>query len=174
MNRRAQVTRRSRPRGGILFEVMVSIALFAGAGAFALGATRAVFSRLDRLQRDQTALDLARSKLASLEAGLTNLAELREGGIGGLGSIEDLGLDEMSLSIDSPTMWIIEIETERTEFRGLTLVEITVREEHTGPGAEDDATLAGATIRQLVRLRGEDAEEYEEDEMLRDLPGANP
>jgi hypothetical protein len=153
---------------------MLSIALFAGAGAFALGATRGVFARLDRIQREHMALDLARSKLAALEAGLTNLAELREGEIGGIGSIEDLGLDEdASIDANAP-IWIIDIVTERSEFRGLTLVELTVREEPLGFATTDDDDLVSATIRQLVRLRGEDAEEYEMDELLQDLPGAGP
>src|SRR5262245_36044128 len=64
-------------RGGVLFEVMLSVALFAGAAAFTLAATRSVSITLERSQKQQQAVDLARTRLAELEAGLITLGDLR-------------------------------------------------------------------------------------------------
>ena len=61
------MTRRAPSRGGILLEVLLSLALFVGAAAFALGATRGVIGSLDRARREALAVDLARAKLAELD-----------------------------------------------------------------------------------------------------------
>ena len=65
-------------------------------------------------------------------------------------------------------VWTVDLTTERTEFTGLVLVELTVREESDAHAADEEPV--SVTLRQLMRLRDADAEEYELDEMLRDLP----
>jgi hypothetical protein len=152
-----------RRRGGVLLEVLVSIALFIGAGAFALAAMRTTFDNIDRARRDQAAIDLARSKMAELEAGLVSLADLRGGPITDVGSVPVI--DDRIGSID----WVAEVRTRRTEYRDLTLVELTVRE----GGAVDDPRAARFTLRQLLKLRDFDPEDYEEDDLLRGLPRTN-
>ncbi len=158
--------RRSR-RGGVLFEVLLSIALFVGGGSFALSAMRTVFDVIDRSRREQFAVDLARSKMAELEAGLVNLRDLRDHEwIGDVGSLEaDTDFDESSTG----PVWNIDIDTTRTEFDGLNLVEITVREVNVDRFA-DDAGMVSYTLRQLMPLREEDVEAYQQDELIQDLP----
>jgi len=149
-------------RGGILLEVMVSMAIFIAAAAFVLSATRNVFSGLERSMRDQQAVDLARSKMAELDAELVSIMDLRDGVIRSVGSIE--AYRDEDGPVDSRPAWIIEVSTERSEHANLTLVELTVREDRVGEDA------ARYTLRQLIRLREEDAEAYEEDDLLEGLP----
>ena len=158
------MSRRTRTlRGGVLFEVLLSIALFVGAAAFAFSATRNVFSGLDRTYREQQAADLARSKLAELEAGLIGLGDLRGEPIRSVGSIESYVDDEWRDGAAAPR-WIVEADTQRTEHTGLTLVEITVSE------TTDSDQAVAYTLRTLMRLRDTRDEEYEEDDLLDDLP----
>ena len=154
-------------RGGILLEVLLSLALFVGAATLALGASRSVLGAIDRSTRRALAADLARSKLAELELGLTTIAELRESaeGIDRVGSLEQFGDPGAGGASD---VWIIDVVTTPSEYTGLTLVELTVSEEDAAGAASGGG--ARHTLRQLVRLRGEDADDYEIDDMLRDLP----
>ena len=81
--------------------------------------TRSLFSALDRVQREQRALDLARSKLAELEAGLITITDLRGTWSGAVGSHEP-AVDLEPLR--SGTSWTIEAQTIRTEHPGLSLI----------------------------------------------------
>jgi hypothetical protein len=138
----AMLRSRSRPRGGVLFEVMLAVALFGGAAAFTLGAVRSVFNTLDRTRRQHEAVDLARTKLVELEAGFISLAELRD---------------------FSTETWALELKTSRTEFPGLTLVELIVRE-----AGSDSATASDQvsyTLRQLMAFRKGEGPEFEQDEL---------
>ena len=108
--------------------------------------------------------------MAELELGMTTIAELRESreGIDRVGSLEHFGEPGPGGATD---VWVIDVVTTPSEFTGLTLVELTVMEE----GADADASLgARHTLRQLVRLRGEEADAYEVDDMLRGLPQPSP
>src|SRR5512145_1515697 len=133
--RRAILLVNGRRRGGILFEVMLAVALFGGAAAFTLGAVRSVLTTLDRTRRQQEAVDLARTKLAELEAGFISLAEL---------------------SADSIEGWALESKSNRSEFANLTLVELTVREQ--APHGQAPEQAVSFTLRQLVALRPDEAD----------------
>jgi hypothetical protein len=149
---------RRRPacvRGGVLLEVMLALALFTGAALYTLRALSTVHEGLDRASRMQQAADIAASKLAELEAGLINTADLRET-MRSIGSIE---LEERWAD-----RWLVELRTQRTEHAGLSLVEITVRETAGG------GSPASFTLRQLLRLREGETDEYEQDDLLRGLP----
>ena len=65
---------------------------------------------------------------------------------------------------------IIDIDTEPTEFTGLTLVELTVSEDREDLFGDEETTIISFTLRQFVSLRDEETEEYELDELMRDLP----
>ncbi|MHC4948892.1 MAG: hypothetical protein ACYTG1_11615 [Planctomycetota bacterium] len=140
--------RRPRPRrGGLLLEVLVSIALFAGAAAFVLAAMRSALDGIDRAERRREALDLARSTIAELEAGLVSLGDLREGIAPGTD-------DALGPDLALPSRWRIDARTEPSPWRGLTLLELEVFEE-TGEiridlGEDESPTVV---LRQLVRLR---------------------
>lgn len=151
--------RNQRRLGAVLFEVLLSIALFVGAAAFAMGTSRAMIGNLDRAHREQQAVDVARSKMAELRAGLISIADLQGERIVGVGS-----LDHFNEQQAGEQQWTIEIDTSRTEHPGLNLVELTVTELSTRPDA------ASYTLRQLVRLRDVDDDEmYQHDELLEGL-----
>ncbi len=71
------IPKRPKRRGALLLEVLLSIALLAGASAFALGAARSVFDALDRAKRQQEALDIARSKMGRPVQGFTSILRAR-------------------------------------------------------------------------------------------------
>ena len=154
-------------RGALLLEVLLSIALFAGASAFALGAARSVFDALDRAQRQQEAVDIAMSKMAELEAALITVRDLRSEWMGQIGTYEPHLDFDVS---DSSLRWEIDVQTYPSEFAGLNLVELTVTEV-TGPTSDDgDFAAMSFTLRQLMPPREADVEAYQEDELLEGLP----
>jgi type IV secretory pathway TrbL component len=153
--------RRRKIRGGILFEVLLSVALFVGAAAFALGCVKSVFSALQRARREQEAVDLARSKMAELEAGLITLADLRGQPIDAVGSMSSSAMSAGG-SIGAHPRWIADIKTHRSEFTGLSLVELTVRESDQSGGG--DSEVMSFTLRQLMPLGRGDAEESATDD----------
>ena len=104
-----------RPRGAILLEVLLAIGLFVGAAAFCLGVTKSLFSALDRADRRRLAIDLARSKLAELDAGLISVQDLRGEWSGGVGSRQDDV--ELEVAASGPS-WEIDTVTTRTEYVG--------------------------------------------------------
>lgn len=158
-------------RGSILLEVLLSIALFVGAGAYCLASTRSVLDALDRTQREARALDLARSKLAELQAGLTSITQLEAPWSGEVGSYQPDALEQ--LDIDLP--WTIDVESAATEFGDLSLVTMTVAE-----NAGEGAAPISVTLRALVLLRDVEPQDVEADDLLDDLPppeveeGASP
>lgn len=155
----------------MLFEIMLSIALFVGAGTFCLAVTRSLFGALYRVQREQQALDLARSKLAELDAGLIGIQDLRGEWSGAVGSYEpsaDLAPDAAG------RIWTFEMETTRSEHPGLSLVELTVTEQSAELAGAGSAGGLSVTIRQLLPLRELEPEAYEPDELLEGLPEAEP
>lgn len=155
-------------RGAMLFEIMLSVALFVGAGSICLGVTRSLFSALDRVQREQRGLDLARSKLAELEAGLITITDLRGTWSGTVGSHEPaVDLDPLHRG----SKWTIEAQTIRTEHPGLSLIELTVSEDAETPGGPGGLSI---TLRQLVALRDLEPEAYEADDLLEGLPESEP
>lgn len=167
MPRRTVAHHGARTRGGVLFEVMLAVALFVGAAAFTLASVRSVTRTLERTRLQQEAVDLARSRLAELEAGLTTLGGLRgetDGGDDSLASDDDIAAS------NAPQRWRLEVSTARSEFGNLTLVELTVIE-NLAPEAEDAGeSPMRYTLRQLVALREDAGEPFEQDEMMQGLP----
>ncbi len=158
-------------RGALLLEVLLSIALFAGASAFALGAVRSVFDALDRAKRQQEAVDIATSKMAELEAALITVRDLRSEWMGQIGTYEpDL---EFDASNDS-RYWEIDVQTYASEFAGLNLVELTVTEVTDAMNGDSNFVPMSFTLRQLMPPREADVEAYREDELLEGLPEIEP
>ena len=158
-------------RGALLLEVLLSIALFAGASAFALGAARSVFDALDRAKRQQQAVDIATSKMAELEAALINVRDLRSEWMGEIGTYEpDL---EFNASNDS-RYWEIDVQTYPSEFAGLNLVELTVTEATDAMNDDGSVVPMSFTLRQLMPPREADVEAYREDELIEGLPEIEP
>jgi hypothetical protein len=130
-----------------------------------------LFGALERVDRRQRAIDLARSKLAELEAGHVTLGELRGEWSGAVGS--RLEYDDLEPEPRGP-IWNLEVETSRAPFRGLSLVELTVSEITDDAGPDGDQDAVSFTLRQLMALRELDAEAYETDELLEGLPEVEP
>jgi len=164
---------RQRSRsGGILFEVLLSIAVFAAGASFVLAAARGTLDAQHRSLREQQASDLAATLMAELRMGTLSLTELREGLPRDLGSIEGFR-ERIDQRVASGGMsWSVDINTQRSEFPGLTLVELTVAATGESERRVDESgtEMARFTLRELVRLRGEDAEEFQQDELLEGLP----
>jgi hypothetical protein len=154
-------------------EVILAMALFIGAGAFALGASKQALATLDRNRRTLAALDLARSKLAELEAGLISLEELRTGDVDEVGTVSLQ--DENEADSTGPlSQWTFDIKTQRSEFRGLTLVQLTVSERtDSGDVAPVNESPISVSLRQLMPLRDPDAADYEVDDLIEGLPQEN-
>ena len=151
-------------RGSVLFEVLLSIALFAGAAMFTIRSVTQGINDLDFRIREAHALDLARTAIAQLEAGLISLADLREGDPDVLldsASVFDEGFDEVR--------WAMTAETQPTEYEGLTLLTISVFEESEDAFGFDeaiDSKVVSATLRQLGRLSPLEAQAFEDDELI--------
>jgi hypothetical protein len=152
------------PRGAMLLEVTLSIALFVGAASFCIAVTRSLFASLDQAGRRHFAADIARSKLAELEAGLTSIQDLRGPWGGNVGSRDASDLQERAAP-----RWQLDVRTSPSQFRGLSLVELTVSEL---PEAAPDPVEF--TLRQLIALREQDAEAYEADELSEGRPDDAP
>jgi type II secretory pathway pseudopilin PulG len=143
-------------RGGILLEILLAVAIFAGAGVFALASVKSVFAALDRARREQALVDLARTRMAELEAGFINLSDVRgETPLAAGDRLTPGGANEQindhARGESSP--WSIDVRTSRTEFSGLSLVELTVTERSLA--MPDRLSF---TLRQLMPLREEGRE----------------
>ena len=133
-------------RGMILLEVLVSLGLFAVAAALILASLRDVTRGLDRDERIAQAADLARSRMSELEAGLVAIGDLRSGS----GAAGEAGKEPVW------TRFGVEAQAVRSEFPGISLVEIAVFD------SEDAGRTRLFTLRQLIGLsawRGSGAEE---------------
>ena len=165
-----------RPRrGAMMIELIVSVALFVGAAAFTLKATSGVLTALHRADREQEAIDLARTKLAELEAGIIGINDLRDGEITRAGSVDDLAGDEGPAP--GRLVWRCEVSTQRSDFPGLSLVTLTVTESPSWGQADRGANAPEAvrfTLRELVALRAPLEETFEEDDLVQDLPEPDP
>jgi hypothetical protein len=107
-------------------------------------------------------LDLARSAIAKMEAGLKSAEELRGPAPVWSQYEAEPGAAAFEDELPEPSGWELEIQTEPSQFPGLTLVEVTAvrRDEATGESG------FGTTLRQLVRLRArEDDTIGEQDEI---------
>lgn len=161
-------------RGGILLETVLALALFAGGAIFVLQSVRDGIAALDRSRNRQEAVDLARSAIARLEAGLINLEDLRQGQlVEGSGDWFDDGAFGESNGGDISTRYVIEALTSRSPYPGLTLVEVRISAAEAGDGSRPGPLLC--TLRQLVRLRqGAEDDGFLPDEIMEDLPDAAP
>jgi hypothetical protein len=126
-----------RARGGILLELLVSIAIFAAGAALTLTALQSALDGVRRAELRARAEDLAASRLAELDAGLVSIGDLRDSGDGDGG---DARLDDDALSVT------IEILPAPGAARGsaLSLARATVRAQSDVAAGSDGAVLAVA------------------------------
>lgn len=126
-------------RGILLLEAMLAITIFVGAATAILVLVDGSLSGLERERMATQACDLARSAMARIEAGIDS-AQTLSGPVRG-----DSGL------APGRGTWELKIETEPSQFAGLTRVTI-VATKHADK--DEEATLASYTLEQLVRLSG--------------------
>jgi len=149
--------RNERSRGSILLEVVVSIAMFVAVGITILGVMGQGEAALRAARNSQRAMDLARSAMAAIEAGLAtpqNVSTLVKSPAGvaawlALDTEENMelgdGLDEGSMEL--------EVEVEPTADTGLSLMTVRVGLKQRGGVSGPDAVV----LRQLVRVVAWDA-----------------
>ncbi len=147
--------------GWLLLEMMIALAIFVGIAFVVLGSLGQGVASAQRTRDRARAVDLARSTMAKLEAGLGTPANLSgpvpawapddeptdDASVGaGVGPAQSVGFDE---SPRQPTLWEVEIDTLPSDFDGLTHVTVTVVK-HDVP--ESDIAVVSYTLHQLVRL----------------------
>jgi hypothetical protein len=127
-----------RARGGILLELLVSIAIFAAGAALTLTALQSALDGVRRAELRARAEDLAASRLAELDAGLVSIGDLRDSGDGD--GDDAARLDDDALSVT------IEILPAPGAARGsaLSLARATVRAQSDVAAGSDGAVLAVA------------------------------
>lgn len=138
-------TQRGRARRGVmLMEVMLALALVVVVGLTVLSSVSQSTDALGASREKQVAVDLARSAMAKLEAGIETTTTLS-------GPVkawtEDMNLAEVSDDGDD-TGWELVVESEPSGFDGLTYVTVTARRAALDGGVPGP----GFTLRQLVRL----------------------
>jgi hypothetical protein len=154
----------------LLLEVVTAVAVFVGAGMAILSLVSGSVSSLAAARDAVKAVDLARSGMARLEAGLATPQTLpgpvprweddADAWLGDDAAAESGGFADAA---PRPSGWELDVETEPSRFAGLTLVTVTASKR---AGEVIEATY---TLRQLVRLGrgGEDGagdlEEFVED-----------
>lgn len=149
----------------MLFELLIAISIFVVTASLTLSALRNGHAGLGRAHQEQLAIDIARSRLSELESGARSLTNLRTGALERIGSIDLAEYPATGTGVRRDlSRWHVELETERSPYQGLTLVTITVY------APDDTARARGYTLRQLIRVRDADSVEFEEDEIMEDLP----
>lgn len=149
-------------RGGLLLETMIALALFVGAALSILRATSQASTAVDRAATLQHAVDLATTRLTELETGIISVADLRAG-------LDEPRPEFGAFDSSAPSERLrVEARTERSIFAGLTLLELSVVD--SDQVAVDGGARSVFTIRKLIRMREEEIDAYEQDDLLEDLP----
>jgi hypothetical protein len=120
-----------RRRASILLEVLLATAVFAFAGIVVLGVVDGAVADGGRAARRSLAMDLARSEMARIEAGIP-------------------ADEDVSLAVDGMR---VEWRLEPCDFPGLALAVVEVFDEERSAATGDDPVRA-AVLRQLVRGDG--------------------
>lgn len=164
---------RARRRGALLLEAVLAVSIFVAFSIAILGLVGDSASALARARDETRAADLARSAIAKLEAGIANARTLagpvprweedpttREGDDASGPEGEGGGFSDAP---PTPSLWELQIETDRSPFEGLT--HVTVRAfKRASP--DSDRTVASYTLRQLVRITADAEDRAGEEDAL--------
>jgi len=153
--------RRGERRGSLLLEVMLALAIFVMAGTAILSLVGGTMEGMGRMKLSRQAADLARSAMAKIEAGIETPQTLN--GPVRPWSAEGVQAEGGTADEAAATPWELQIETEPTQFRGLS--KVTVKAVLHEAGGSDRA-VASYTLRQLVRLSGKGEERVGEEDAL--------
>lgn len=130
----------------MLLEMMLALTIFIGGALAILAAMGQAGSSLASARIKQQAMDLARSALSRIEAGIES-AETLNGPVPEWHD-EETGAGEFEDAPPAPTGWELSIKTTPFGTGELTLVEVTAVRRIDGRADP----LGSATLRQLVRL----------------------
>jgi hypothetical protein len=139
----------SRARGAILLECVLALALFVACGMAVLAMVDHAVDSVASTRDTEQAADIARSAMARIESGLATpdtlngpvvVAENNDG-TGGAAAPADSGRQARGV-------WSLEVQTEPSQFQGLTNVSVRAYKQAAG----SDQELASFTLHQLVRL----------------------
>ena len=145
-------------RGWLLLEMMIALAIFVGTAFVVLGSIGQGISAVQRTRERARAVDLARSTMAKLEAGLgtaTNLSgpvpawQASDEPADGADQFDENAVAGFADAPAPPTLWEVEVSTIPGQFPGLTHVAVTVVK-HDAP--DSDGVAISFTLHQLVRL----------------------
>ena len=145
-------------RGAVLLEMVIALAIFVGGAAMLSQLQTNVNRSLERARLSNEAADLARKALAELEAGIITLSDVRT-----MRVRTELSIDRMERRAEldeqiESAAWQLDVRTERSPYRGLTLVELAVvHVENPSDHALEESREGEVrvTLRQLMRLREE-------------------
>ncbi len=137
-------------RGALLLEVIVALAIFVVAGGAILNLVTQTMTGLERSRLSARGADLARSAIAKIEAGIETAQTLN-------GPVER---HAEGAKADAGRGWELEIETDPSQFRGLTRVEVKAVK-RSGERVEAEYTLV-----QLVRLGGKGEDKAGEEDSI--------
>lgn len=134
--------------GWVLLEIILALAIFTMAALAVLSVMGQASRNVEIARLQVHGLDLARSAMARLEAGVKSAEELR-GPVAAWSQFEtEAGAEAFADELPEPTGWELEIETEPSQFAGLTLVSVTAMRRDEASGSTSHATR----LTQLVRL----------------------
>jgi len=173
-------------RGAILLELLIALAILVAAGGTIIGSISMVTTGLTRQRNHSIALDIAISKMAMLEAGLTTVERLNDTYVNPSAvRTETRQGDAATFDDETATLqgrWRLEVTSERSRFTGLSLVSIRVIDTKISPNSKQSSsgslqsrtTLDGGGVGevvywQLVRLRGavsDQDSDFREDSLL--------
>jgi len=129
-------------RGAVLLECVLALALFVSAGMAVLALVDGAVRSVERTRDLEAAVDLARSAIAKIEAGIATAEEL-EGPVPAWRDEEDAAFGDEP---PTPGPWSLEITTEPALFDGLTRVRVRAIRTEPRSGREE----ASFALDQLV------------------------
>jgi hypothetical protein len=128
----------------VLLECVVALALFVACGLAVMAMMDRAASSVASTRDAELAVDVARSAMAKIEAGIAT-PETMNGPVPAWRDESDGSFDD---SLPSGDAWVLEVETEPSQFEGLTKVSVRAFKQARGSERE----LASYTLHQLVRL----------------------
>lgn len=141
--------------GSILLECMIAVAIFVAAATTIYSVVVQSLNAAERTARIERAADLARGAISQIEAGIAT-PETLNGPVPEWRDDRDGSFDESA----TPSAWELQIETEPSEFEGLTMVK--VRAVLMDPPGSD-RVVASFQLSQLVQMSPQVGEQAEED-----------
>ncbi|MFZ4573958.1 MAG: hypothetical protein ACOYN0_06145 [Phycisphaerales bacterium] len=142
-------------RASILLECIIALAIFVAAATTIYSVIVRSVDAAERTARIERAADLARGAMAQIESGV-GTPETLNGPVPEWRDEKDGTFDENAAA--SP--WELQIESEPSEFEGLTMVRVRAVQLDP-PGS--DRVVASFQLAQLVRLSPEREEKVQED-----------